>query len=43
MTDIRAAFREKAKEFHPDRHSNAEPEERARVEEKMKEVNNICI
>ena len=42
-TDIRAAFREKAKEFHPDRHSNAEPEERARVEEKMKEVNNICI
>ena len=43
VTDIRAAFREKAKEFHPDRHSNAEPEERARVEEKMKEVNNICI
>jgi len=38
VTAIRAAFREKAKEFHPDRHSNAEPEERARVEEKMKEV-----
>jgi len=38
MTTIRAAFREKAKEFHPDRHSNAEPEERARVEDKMKEV-----
>ena len=35
---IKAAFREKAKEFHPDRHSNAEPEERARVEERMKEV-----
>merc|ERR1712192_278096 len=38
VTDIRAAFKEKAKEFHPYRHSNAEPEERARVEEKMKEV-----
>ena len=43
VTAIRAAFREKAKEFHPDRHSNAQPEERARVEEKMKEVSNICI
>ena len=42
-TAIRAAFREKAKEFHPDRHSNAEPEERARVEEKMKEVNDISL
>ena len=35
---IRSAFKEKAKEFHPDKHSNAGPEELARMEEKMKEV-----
>ena len=35
---IRTAFKEKAKEFHPDKHSNAGPEELARMEEKMKEV-----
>ena len=35
---IRRAFKEKAKEFHPDKHSNAGPEELARMEEKMKEV-----
>ena len=35
---IRRAFKEKAKEFHPDKHSNAGLEELARMEEKMKEV-----
>ena len=35
---IRTAFKEKAKEFHPDKHSNAGLEELARMEEKMKEV-----
>jgi len=35
---IKKAYRTKAKEFHPDKHANALPEEQARMEAKMKDI-----
>jgi molecular chaperone DnaJ len=35
---IRSAFRKKAGEYHPDRHPNAAPEEKKKMEERFKEL-----
>jgi len=35
---IKKAYRTKAKEFHPDKHANALPEDQARMEAKMKDI-----
>jgi len=35
---IKKAYRAKAREFHPDKHANASPGERAEMESKMKEI-----
>lgn len=38
IDQIKKAYRAKAKEFHPDKHATAAPEEQARMEAKMKEI-----
>jgi len=35
---IKKAYRAKAREFHPDKHARAEPEEKEKMEAKMKEI-----
>ena len=40
MDEIKAAYREMTKKYHPDRHTGATEEVRVLVEEKMREVNN---
>jgi len=37
--DIKKAYRKLARDWHPDRHSQAEEEEKIKAEKKFKEIN----